>query len=90
VHGPMAHHKLVSRLLPKMRVRTFTDSSPCGRKAVLVLLTVGGKRMLKMVRCLVICALVLLPGILLAGERFDGKWLTKMSCPAKGNTEGYT
>jgi len=22
--------------------------------------------------------------------RFDGKWLTKMSCPAKGNTEGYT
>jgi hypothetical protein len=21
---------------------------------------------------------------------FDGKWLTKMSCPAKGNTEGYT
>ncbi len=46
--------------------------------------------MLKMVRCLVICALVLLPEILLAGERFDGKWLTKMSCPAKGNTEGYT
>jgi hypothetical protein len=46
--------------------------------------------MLKMVRCLAICALVLLPGILLAGERFDGKWLTKMSCPAKGNTEGYT
>ena len=22
--------------------------------------------------------------------RFDGKWLTKLSCPAKGNTEGYT
>ena len=22
--------------------------------------------------------------------RFDGKWLTKMSCPAKGNTEGYS
>ena len=21
---------------------------------------------------------------------FDGKWLTKMACPAKGNTEGYT
>ena len=23
-------------------------------------------------------------------ERFDGKWLTKLTCPAKGNTEGYT
>ncbi len=22
--------------------------------------------------------------------RFDGKWITKLSCPAKGNTEGYT
>ena len=22
-------------------------------------------------------------------QRFDGKWVTKMSCPAKGNTEGY-
>jgi len=21
---------------------------------------------------------------------FDGKWLTRMSCPAKGSTEGYT
>jgi hypothetical protein len=25
-----------------------------------------------------------------SAPRFDGKWLTKMSCPAKGNTEGYT
>ena len=25
-----------------------------------------------------------------AGERFDGQWLTKLTCPAKGNTEGYT
>jgi hypothetical protein len=23
-------------------------------------------------------------------SRFDGKWLTKLACPAKGNTEGYT
>jgi hypothetical protein len=22
--------------------------------------------------------------------RFEGKWLTKLTCPAKGNTEGYT
>jgi hypothetical protein len=25
-----------------------------------------------------------------SSARFDGKWLTKLSCPAKGNTEGYT
>jgi hypothetical protein len=37
-----------------------------------------------------VCALLLLPEVLLAGERFDGKWLTKMTCPAKGKTEGYT
>jgi hypothetical protein len=33
---------------------------------------------------------MLSPGILLAEERFDGKWLTKMTCPPKGSTEGYT
>jgi hypothetical protein len=44
----------------------------------------------KAVRMVVVCALVLLPGLLIAGERFDGKWLTKITCPAKGNTEGYT
>jgi hypothetical protein len=36
------------------------------------------------------CALILLPGISVAAERFDGNWLTKLTCPAKGNTEGYT
>ncbi|HXN45105.1 MAG TPA: hypothetical protein VN893_00595 [Bryobacteraceae bacterium] len=25
-----------------------------------------------------------------ASARFDGKWLTKLTCPPKGNTEGYT
>ncbi|MGC2111325.1 MAG: hypothetical protein WA655_17555 [Candidatus Korobacteraceae bacterium] len=25
-----------------------------------------------------------------AGERFDGNWLTTLTCPAKGSTEGYT
>jgi hypothetical protein len=25
-----------------------------------------------------------------SAPRFDGKWLTKLTCPAKGNTEGYT
>ena len=42
------------------------------------------------VRLLVVCALVFLPGLLIAGEHFDGKWLTTLTCPAKGSTEGYT
>ncbi|HZL53972.1 MAG TPA: hypothetical protein VFC37_23825 [Terracidiphilus sp.] len=46
--------------------------------------------MLQAVRLLVVCALVFLPGLLIAGEHFDGKWLTTLTCPAKGNTEGYT
>jgi hypothetical protein len=25
-----------------------------------------------------------------SSPRFDGKWLTKLACPAKGSTEGYT
>lgn len=46
--------------------------------------------MRKSARLLAVCAFVLLPGISIAGERFDGNWLTKMTCPAKGKTEGYT
>ena len=46
--------------------------------------------MRKAVWLLIICVLLLLPEVLFAGERFDGKWLTKMTCPAKGKTEGYT
>lgn len=46
--------------------------------------------MRKLVRFLVVCALVLLPATLLAGERFDGNWQTKLTCPPKGETEGYT
>jgi hypothetical protein len=38
---------------------------------------------------MIICALVLLPGALGAGERFDGSWQTKLTCPPKGSTEGY-
>lgn len=37
-----------------------------------------------------IAALILFPGALIAGERFDGSWLTKLTCPPKGNTQGYT
>lgn len=50
----------------------------------------GGIRMRKMTRLLTVSTLLLLPGILIAGERFDGNWLTTLTCPAKGNTEGYT
>ncbi|MGO8795695.1 MAG: hypothetical protein ACLQLC_12805 [Candidatus Sulfotelmatobacter sp.] len=43
-----------------------------------------------------VCAIVILlsGGDALAqkevGKQFDGKWLTKLTCPAKGSTEGYT
>ncbi len=33
---------------------------------------------------------MLLPLASIAGERFDGNWLTKLTCPAKGKTDGYT
>ncbi|MGO9319102.1 MAG: hypothetical protein ACLPXT_09470 [Terracidiphilus sp.] len=46
--------------------------------------------MRKTVRFFVICALILLPAVSFAGDRFDGKWLTTLTCPPKGNTEGYT
>jgi hypothetical protein len=44
--------------------------------------------MRKAVLLLVNCILVLLPGISGGAERFDGAWSTKLTCPAKGNTEG--
>jgi hypothetical protein len=37
----------------------------------------------------VVYALALLPGVSVAGEGFDGSWHTKLTCPPKGNTEGY-
>jgi hypothetical protein len=39
---------------------------------------------------LAVCALVLLPAASIAGERFDGAWKTTLTCPAKGDTDGYT
>jgi len=39
---------------------------------------------------LVVSALLLIPGNSIAVERFDGNWQTKLTCPPKGNTEGYT
>ena len=46
--------------------------------------------MRKALRRFVVGAVILLPGVLIAGERFDGNWQTKLTCPPKGNTEGYT
>jgi len=34
--------------------------------------------------------MIFLPAVSFAGNSFDGKWLTTLACPAKGNTEGYT
>ena len=39
---------------------------------------------------LAVCALLLAPAASIAGERFDGNWQTTLTCPAKGETEGYT
>ena len=36
------------------------------------------------------CAFILLPGTSIAAEKFDGSWLTKLTCPPKGSTDGYT
>jgi hypothetical protein len=46
--------------------------------------------MRKAVRLLVASALILLPGISIAADRYDGNWQTKLVCPPKGDTEGYT
>jgi len=45
--------------------------------------------MKKSFRFLAICALFFLPAVSFAAERFDGSWVTTLTCPAKGNTEGY-
>lgn len=46
--------------------------------------------MRKAVRLLIAGALILLPGISIAADRYDGNWQTKLTCPPKGETEGYT
>ena len=44
----------------------------------------------KVARVVLVCALVLAPATSIAGERFDGNWATTLTCPPKGDTEGYT
>ena len=49
---------------------------------------------MRVARFLIVVALIFLPGILIAAEhptvRFDGNWHTKLTCPPRGKTEGYT
>jgi hypothetical protein len=37
-----------------------------------------------------IFTLMLAPATSIATERFDGNWLTTLTCPPKGDTQGYT
>jgi hypothetical protein len=46
--------------------------------------------MRRLVRLLLLGALVMAPTRSIAGEKFDGTWQTKLTCPPKGDTEGYT
>jgi len=45
---------------------------------------------MKVIRLSVICAFLFSSAILIAAEKFDGTWHTKVVCPAKGKTEGFT
>jgi hypothetical protein len=48
---------------------------------------------MKAIRLLTTCAVLFLPGILIAAEhntvRFDGTWHTHVVCPARGNMEAF-
>ena len=46
--------------------------------------------MRKVVWTILVACLAALPAIVLPGPSFDGNWQSTMTCPAKGNTEGYT
>jgi hypothetical protein len=45
---------------------------------------------MRTIRLLAVIALIFLPAASFSSERLDGNWLTKLTCPPKGNTEGYT
>jgi hypothetical protein len=45
---------------------------------------------MRSIRLLIAIVLIFLPAASFGGERFDGNWQTRMTCPPKGNTEGYT
>ena len=45
---------------------------------------------MKITRHLLVFAFLFLPGVLIAAEHFDGTWHTKVVCPDKGKTMGFT
>ena len=45
---------------------------------------------MKAPRLLIVSALLFVPGIMIAAERFDGTWKTRITCPGKTNNDGYT
>jgi hypothetical protein len=45
---------------------------------------------MKITRHLLVFVFLFLPGILIAAEHFDGTWHTKVVCPDKGKTLGFT
>ena len=63
-------------------MKTFDVSHACAPKPV--------RGWIKVARPLAVMALVLLPAVSIAADPFDGNWATKLTCPAKGDTEGYT
>jgi len=40
-------------------------------------------------RIFVVCALLLVSTLSRAADPYDGTWRTKLTCPAKGSTQGY-
>lgn len=46
-------------------------------------------KMQNAVGLVVVCTLVLLPGTLVAGDRYDGNWTTHLACEAHGQTPAY-
>ena len=46
--------------------------------------------MKRFVSILAVAALLAWPAVSIAGEHFDGTWHTKIVCPPKGDTQGFT
>jgi hypothetical protein len=42
------------------------------------------------VKLLLAIVMIFLPGTSIAADRYDGNWQTKLTCPPKGDTQGYT
>lgn len=86
----ISNHTPGTDICPDLQLLCRIHDTSNTSAAVLKCWPEGEIHMQKAVRLLVVFILVLLPGALIAGERFDGNWQTKLTCPPKGNTEGYT